>query len=85
MATLILGQHSVPKVVVVVVVFPKKLHRTLNLQYTTVEVFSLPPCVRHCHLGDDCSGDYLSVSLYLASAVNTGKKINTEERKICLD
>ena len=65
--------------------FPKKFHRTVYLQHSTVEVFSLSPCVRHCHLGDDYSGDYLSVSLHLPPAVNTGKKINGEERKICLD
>ena len=60
------------------------LHRTVYLQHSTVDVFSLLPCVRHCHLGD-YSGDLLSVSLHLSSAVNTSKKINTEERNICLD
>lgn len=36
-------------------------------------------------LSDGHSGDYLSISFHLPSAVNTRKKMKTEERKICLD
>ena len=68
-----------------VLFLPENLSRTVCLQHSAAEVFSLPCCVGLCYLGDGHSGDYLSVSFHLPSAVNTRKKMKTEERKICLD